>query len=102
MGYYINQNGVQQGPYEPNELNAHGITPDTPVWTDGMADWMPAHDVAALAFLFLAMQENQPQNNLYARQPYPQPNFQQMPPQPKTWLIEAILATELSANATTA
>lgn len=35
-------NGVQKGPYTVRELIANGLTPETPVWRSGMADWQDA------------------------------------------------------------
>ncbi len=35
-------NGMQKGPYTVTELIANGLTPETPVWRSGMADWADA------------------------------------------------------------
>lgn len=49
--YYIDQAGQRQGPLEPENLRGI-ITPNTLVWTSGMANWLPAGQVGELAFLF--------------------------------------------------
>lgn len=48
MGYYIANQGVQQGPIEVQDLVRHGLRPDTLVWTEGMAAWQRADTVAEL------------------------------------------------------
>lgn len=52
MKYFISVNGQQQGPFEVSELLAHGITPTTLVWTEGMPEWEPANQIAELQHLF--------------------------------------------------
>lgn len=49
--YYIDQAGQRQGPLEPEHLRGI-ITPNTLVWTSGMANWLPAGQVGELASLF--------------------------------------------------
>ncbi len=48
MQFYIFRDNRQQGPYTIDDLYRMHITPETDVWTDGMPDWLPAGDVAAL------------------------------------------------------
>lgn len=50
--YYIVENNQQAGPFTLEQLAAKGITPDTNVWTDGMANWTLASQVSELQFLF--------------------------------------------------
>ena len=52
MKYWFILNGVQLGPVEESELAKVGITPDTPVWHEGLAEWKSARDIPALAHLF--------------------------------------------------
>lgn len=52
MKYYIILNDVQLGPLDIAELAKLPVTATTPVWTEGMADWMPAGRVPELAHLF--------------------------------------------------
>ena len=42
MKFFIRIEGEQRGPYELNQLVKAGVTPDTYVWTKGMADWEQA------------------------------------------------------------
>lgn len=51
---YIHRNGQQQGPYTLPQLRMMTLTPDTPVWYEGLADWMPASQAAVTAPLFNA------------------------------------------------
>ena len=48
MKYYIAENGQPAGPFEPNELLAHGLTINSLVWAEGMANWMSAGQVPEL------------------------------------------------------
>ena len=51
MKYYMAKNGQQFGPMEESELQLNGLTPDTLVWHEGMAQWLPAAQVPELARL---------------------------------------------------
>ena len=51
MKYYIAENGQPAGPFEPNELLMHGLTVNSLVWTEGMANWTSASQVPELAAL---------------------------------------------------
>ena len=51
MKYYIAENGQQTGPFEPNELLAHGLTVNSLVWCEGMASWTSASQVPELMAL---------------------------------------------------
>lgn len=52
MNYYIIVNSEQQGPYTIEELAQRHIDSSTLVWTEGMANWTPAWEVAELRPLF--------------------------------------------------
>ncbi|HTD94717.1 MAG TPA: DUF4339 domain-containing protein [Chitinophagaceae bacterium] len=43
--YYLHQGDQQAGPYSINQLKKIHISPDTPVWTEGMTDWAQAQQV---------------------------------------------------------
>ena len=46
MEYFIiDNNGQQAGPFSLDQLVQKGITPETLVWKQGMADWTPAWKV---------------------------------------------------------
>ena len=51
MKYYIAENGQQAGPYEPYELPLHGLTVNSLVWREGMANWTSASQVPELMAL---------------------------------------------------
>ncbi|MBR4389417.1 MAG: CD225/dispanin family protein [Prevotella sp.] len=106
MKYYIIQNGQQMGPYTIEQLKIYHVTPETDVWTEGMANWAKAKDVPALASLFAGMgaaaMGAQPQaapNSGQYQQPSGNNQYQQAQPAsyggypPKTWVAEAILVT---------
>ena len=47
--WYYSDNGIdRKGPVSDNELRQLQLPPTTLVWTEGMAQWTPAKDVAAL------------------------------------------------------
>lgn len=58
MKYYIAENGQQAGPFEPNELLLHGLTVNSLVWCEGMANWTSASQVPEL----MAILSGQPIN----------------------------------------
>ncbi len=49
--YWIIINDTEQGPYTLEQLSGIGLTSDTPVWREGMAEWLPAGHVDELAAL---------------------------------------------------
>lgn len=52
MKYYIAENGQPAGPFEPSELLAsHGLTANSLVWCEGMANWTSASQVPELMAL---------------------------------------------------
>ena len=51
MKYYIAENGQQAGPFEPSELMMHGLTVNSLVWCEGMANWTSASQVPELMAL---------------------------------------------------
>lgn len=46
--YYAMKNGMRVGPLTIDQLIMQGITPDTPVWRTGMADWTTAEQMPEL------------------------------------------------------
>lgn len=51
--YFIIENGKQAGPFNLYELKDRNVMTDTPVWTEGMSDWVPAYAVDEVSrFLF--------------------------------------------------
>lgn len=49
MNYWIIVDDHHEGPYEGQRLVENGLTPETLVWTEGLADWTPAGEIAELA-----------------------------------------------------
>lgn len=43
--FFMEKDGKMLGPSTPEELLAQGLTRSTPVWTQGMEDWLPACQV---------------------------------------------------------
>lgn len=52
MKFFVAQGQRQLGPFEPHELAAQGLDPQTLVWREGMAQWQPAASVPDLRHLF--------------------------------------------------
>ena len=48
MEFHLIVNGKQEGPFTVEELSQKGITPESEVWAEGMADWAQAGDVPEL------------------------------------------------------
>src|SRR5262245_58271249 len=61
MGYYIANQGLQQGPFELHDLLQKGLRLDSLVWTEGMAEWKRAQDLPhIIALLQGQVQPNGP------------------------------------------
>lgn len=89
--YIIDRNGNQVGPITEAQFRNHGVTAQTYVWTSGMAEWLPAGRVPALAHLFAQQAPSQqPYQQPYQQQPYQQPSVC-----PPTYLAWSIIATLL-------
>lgn len=58
MKIWVYLNGIQQGPYTLEELANMPITASTPVWYEGLPQWLPAHEAPATASLFTGEAEN--------------------------------------------
>ena len=56
MKIWVYLNGIQQGPYTFDELSQLHITPSTPVWYEGLPQWLPASEAPATASLFVSGQ----------------------------------------------
>ncbi|MBR1594266.1 MAG: CD225/dispanin family protein [Alloprevotella sp.] len=84
--YYLDAANQQQGPLDGNLLPTKGVTAQTLVWAQGMAEWTPAGQVAELQSLFAVQQPVQPQYQQPAQPQYQQPaqpQYQQQPAQPQ-------------------
>ena len=50
--YYLHNGNEQEGPFDIDELKAKNITPDTPIWYDGIENWTSARDIDELKECF--------------------------------------------------
>lgn len=57
--FIIDHNGQQAGPFSFDQLVQKGISPETLVWKQGMADWTPAWKVEELRAVLEAIEANQ-------------------------------------------
>lgn len=57
--FIIDRNGQQAGPFSFDQLVQKGISPETLVWKQGMADWTPAWKVEELRAVLEAVEANQ-------------------------------------------
>ncbi|MBQ7205229.1 MAG: DUF4339 domain-containing protein [Muribaculaceae bacterium] len=87
MEFHLIRNGKQEGPFTVEELGQQGITPESEVWAQGMADWMQAGDVPELTAVlqraeFEAAQQasRAAENQAVSGQPYNPPQYGQQPP----------------------
>lgn len=74
--FIIDRNGQQAGPFSFDQLVQKGISPETLVWKQGMADWTPAWKVEDLKAVLEAVEANQNNQNTQ-KQEGVQQGFQQ-------------------------
>lgn len=74
--FIIDRNGQQAGPFSFDQLVQKGISPETLVWKQGMADWTPAWKVEELKAVLEAIEANQSNQNAQ-KQEGVQQDFQQ-------------------------
>lgn len=74
--FIIDRNGQQAGPFSFDQLVQKGISPETLVWKQGMADWTPAWKVEELKAVLEAAEANQSNQNIQ-KQEGVQQGFQQ-------------------------
>lgn len=79
--FIIDHNGQQAGPFSFDQLVQKGISPETLVWKQGMADWTPAWKVEELKAVLEAVEANQSNQNDQkqegAQQDFQQETYQQ-------------------------
>lgn len=75
--FIIDHNGQQAGPFSFDQLVQKGISPETLVWKQGMADWTPAWKVEEPKAVLEAIRANQQQDYQKAQQEAYQQGFQQ-------------------------
>ena len=74
--FIIDRNGQQAGPFSFDQLVQKGISPETLVWKQGMADWTPAWKVEDLRAVLEAIRANQQQAQQEAYQKAHQQDYQ--------------------------
>lgn len=74
--FIIDRNGQQAGPFSFDQLVQKGISPETLVWKQGMADWTPAWKVEELKAVLEAVEANLSNQNAQ-KQEGVQQGFQQ-------------------------
>lgn len=101
MKIWIYLNGIQQGPYSLDELADMPVKASTPVWYEGLPQWLPAGEAPATASLFGAEQSPQSSHTEAPRpEPAATPAFEartvqaaaqsQLPPCPPTFIVWGI------------
>ena len=75
--FIIDRNGQQAGPFSFDQLVQKGISPETLVWKQGMADWAPAWKVEDLRAVLEAIRANQQQAQQQDYQKVQQEAYQQ-------------------------
>lgn len=75
--FIIDRNGQQAGPFSFDQLVQKGISPETLVWKQGMADWAPAWKVEDLKAVLEAIRANQQQAHQQDYQKAQQEAYQQ-------------------------
>lgn len=75
--FIIDRNGQQAGPFSYDQLVQKGISPETLVWKQGMADWTPAWKVEELKAVLEAIRANQQQAQQQDYQKVQQEAYQQ-------------------------
>lgn len=75
--FIIDCNGQQAGPFSFDQLVQKGISPETLVWKQGMADWTPAWKVEELKAVLEAIRANQQQAQQQDYQKVQQEAYQQ-------------------------
>lgn len=75
--FIIDHNGQQAGPFSFDQLVQKGISPETLVWKQGMADWTPAWKVEELKAVLEATRTNQQQAQQQDYQKAQQEAYQQ-------------------------
>lgn len=94
--YYYSLNGQQQGPVTLAELKGKGITRESLVWTEGMAQWQQAQTLPELSELFTYGPQTPPtQTQIPQAYPTNATTETTVVTRSKTWLVESIIVTVL-------
>ncbi|MDE6267437.1 MAG: CD225/dispanin family protein [Muribaculaceae bacterium] len=68
MKYWVIFNNKQEGPFSLEELRQYPLTLQTPVWHQGLTQWVTAQEVDELRSLI--EQKSAPRQNPYGQEPY--------------------------------
>lgn len=88
MKIWVYLNGMQQGPYTPDEFSTLPVDATTPVWYEGLPQWMPAGEAPATAAMFASRArqtvnyKHTPQADVHVRDSIQT----ELPPQPPTFI----------------
>ena len=74
--FIIDRNGQQAGPFSFDQLVQKGISPETLVWKQGMADWTPAWKVEEQKAVLEAVEANQSNQKVQSNQKAQQQDYQ--------------------------
>ena len=95
MQIWIYINGMQQGPYTLEQLRMMGLDPSTPVWYDGLAQWMPAAQAPATSGLFGQSDIQEEPRRTFERNYDTQSPSGESHAKPKSFLVWNIIFTVL-------
>lgn len=104
MKIWIYFNGLQQGPYSLDQLRLMPLTPETPVWYDGLPEWIPAGQAPVTAVLFESTSAEVEQPSPQVQEIYIAPagngaeTTQRPPRKPSTYMVWNILLTVLCCS----
>lgn len=73
--WFVMKNNMRHGPMTISQLIDFGITPVTPVWRRGMADWMQAASQSEIMARLMPGYSAQYQNNNASNQQYGNPQY---------------------------
>ena len=93
--YFWTDGQKQYGPFTIDELKREGLSRQTMVWTESMADWKPAIDVEELQQLFASTPPPLMSEPDDADYPVSMDDDYLPENRPKNWLVESILVTLL-------
>lgn len=95
MQIWIYLNGMQQGPYSLEQLQTMSLDPSTPVWYDGLPQWLPASQAPATASMFGTSFAHSDSDTHTGYGYSPDNSRAEMPKRPATYLVWNILLTVL-------
>lgn len=53
--YYLHNDSIQQGPFDIEELKTKNISKETPIWYDGLSEWMTVENIDELKILLVSV-----------------------------------------------